>query len=154
MPVKATSSTTATPAPMIMPHMRCRPCRPRHAMAMTSALSPDSKMLIQMILPTASQNAGRCISAWNCVKNAPILAGSNTCKNEFTAYPSIRHRPAAKHEAPSADDFVARKELRDLDRGRLGCVRPVHRIFADRFGMQLADRAVRSLGGIGRTHHV
>ena len=87
MPVKTISSITAMPAPMTMPHMRCRPCRPRQAIAITSALSPDNSTLIQMILPTASQNAGLCMSAWNWVKNAPRLAGSTTCSNQFTASP-------------------------------------------------------------------
>ena len=36
---------------------------PRQAIAMTSALSPDNSTLIQMILPTASQNDGVCMSA-------------------------------------------------------------------------------------------
>jgi len=31
--------------------------------ALTSALSPDNNTLIQMILPTASQNAGDCMSS-------------------------------------------------------------------------------------------
>ncbi len=55
-------STTAMPAPITMPHSRWRGARPRQAIAMTSALSPDNSTLIQMILPTASQNAGVCMS--------------------------------------------------------------------------------------------
>src|SRR6478735_1273193 len=146
MPVKAISSTTAMPAPMIMPHSRWAPCRPRQAIAMTSALSPDSSTLIQMILPTASQNDGCCISALNCVKNAPILAGSKTCKNEFTAYPLIPTSALRGSCWPaSADDFVAREELRDLDRGGFRRVRAVHGILADRFRMRLADGAVGRL---------
>ena len=62
MPVNVISSTTAMPAPMVMPHSRCRRGRPRQAMAITSALSPDNNTLIQMILPTASQNVGFCRS--------------------------------------------------------------------------------------------
>ena len=54
--------------------------------AMTSALSPDSRMLIHMILPSATQNAGCCISAWNWVKNVEIVAGSRICQSQFTAY--------------------------------------------------------------------
>ena len=53
---------TAAPAPRIMPQSRCRGSSPRQASAITSALSPDSKTLIQMILPTATQNAGCVIS--------------------------------------------------------------------------------------------
>src|SRR5580693_9170361 len=138
------------PAPMIMPHMRCRPCRPRQAIAITSALSPDNSTLIQMILPTASQNAGVCMSAWTCLKKPPMFAGSTTCNSQFTACPP----PWAARRCQSADDFVAGEELRDLDYGRLGCVGTMHRVFADRFRVQLADRALRRLGGIGRAHDV
>ena len=95
MPVKAISSTTAMPAPITMPHRRCRGARPRQAIAITSALSPDNSTLIQMILPTASQNAGVCRSAWNCVNNAPTLAGSKTCNSQFTARPLGPRRPCA-----------------------------------------------------------
>ena len=62
MPVKMMRRITATPAPRIMPHSRWRGSSPRQASAITSALSPDSSTLIQMILPTATQNAGCCIS--------------------------------------------------------------------------------------------
>ena len=48
-PVNTISSTEATPAPMIMPHIRSRGGSPRHAIAITTALSPDSRMLTQMI---------------------------------------------------------------------------------------------------------
>jgi len=60
--VKMMRRITATPAPRIMPQSRWRGSSPRHASAITSALSPDSSTLIQMILPTATQNAGCCIS--------------------------------------------------------------------------------------------
>src|SRR5579859_3160730 len=140
------------PAPMTMPHRRCRPCRPRQAIAITSALSPDNSTLIQMILPTASQNEGRCRSAWNWVKNAPILAGSKICKTRFTTYP-LPAQPLSR-PAASADDLVAREELRDLDHGGLRRIRPVHRVLADRLRVQLADGAVGGLGRIGRAHHV
>ena len=63
MPVKMMRRKTATPAPRIMPQNRWRGGSPRHAIAMTSALSPDSRMLIHMILPSATQKAGCCISA-------------------------------------------------------------------------------------------
>jgi hypothetical protein len=46
-----------------MPHSRWRGASPRHASAITSALSPESSTLIQMILPTATQKAGCSISA-------------------------------------------------------------------------------------------
>ena len=47
--VKMTRSNTATPAPRIMPQSRCLGGSVRHASAMTTALSPDSMMLTQMI---------------------------------------------------------------------------------------------------------
>src|ERR1700760_709724 len=154
MPVKAIKSTTAIPAPMIMPQSRLRPCRPRQAIAITSALSPDNSTLIQMILPTASQNEGCCRSAWNCVKNALILPGSKICSSEFKpVYPRSIGRAAAR-SASSADDLVAGEELRDLDRGSLRRVRAVHRILTDRLRMRLADGALGRLRRIGRAHHV
>src|ERR1700743_962225 len=153
MPVKAISNTTATPEPMIMPHMRCRPCRPRQAIAITSALSPESRMLIQMILPTASQNVGFCMSAWNCGKNAPILAGSNTCVSQSTACPSPS-RPPVRLYRISAHDLVAGEKLRDLDRRGLPGGGAVRRVLADRLGVNLADGAVRRLRRIGSAHHV
>src|SRR5579883_162528 len=147
MPVKAISSTTAMPAPITMPQKRWRPCRPRQAIAMTSALSPDNSTLIQMILPTASQKAGCCMSACSWAKNAPKLAGSNACSNKITARP-------LSAVGQSADDLVAREELGDLDRGGVGRVRAVHRILADRLRMQLADGALGRLGRIGGAHHL
>jgi hypothetical protein len=50
--------------------------------------------------------------------------------------------------------FVAGEELRDLDGGRLRSIGTMHRIFPDRFRMQLANRALRRLGRIGCAHHV
>src|SRR5947209_2782434 len=56
--------------------------------------------------------------------------------------------------ASSANDLVAGKELADfLDRG-LGGIRTVYRILADRFGIDLADRAGRRLRRIGRPHQI
>src|SRR5215813_12577335 len=45
-----------------MPHSRWRGGSPRHAMAMTTALSPDKRMLIQMILSIATQKVAWPIS--------------------------------------------------------------------------------------------
>ena len=53
-------SSTAAPAPSRMPQKRCLGGSERQASAITTALSPESRMLIQMIWPTAIQNAG-CI---------------------------------------------------------------------------------------------
>ena len=47
----------AAPAPSRMPQKRCLGGSERQASAITTALSPDSRMLIQMIWPTATQNA-------------------------------------------------------------------------------------------------
>ena len=44
-------------------------------------------MLIQMILPTATQKVGSAISLRNWVKNAPIVAGSKICQSQFTIRP-------------------------------------------------------------------
>src|SRR5882757_7670700 len=159
MPVKMMRRMTAAPAPKIMPHSRWRGARPRQASAITSALSPDNSTLIQMILPTATQNAGCTISARNWMKNAPMFAGSNICHNQFTARPFGPVVLESRLSSPlwfcwSADDLVARKKLGGLDRRGFRCIRSVHRVFADRFRVQLADGAFGRLGGIGRAHDV
>ena len=57
MIVKAIRSNAAIAAPMISPQRRCRSGKSRHAIAITMALSPDNKMLMKMIWPTASQKS-------------------------------------------------------------------------------------------------
>src|SRR3954470_14709144 len=151
MPVNTMRRMTAAPAPNTIPHSRCRGSRPRQASAITSALSPESNTLIQMILATASQNAGCCISVLKSLKNAPIAVGSKICSSQFKARSSLAGQDAAYS---STDDFIACEKLRDLDRGRFRGIRAVHRVLANRFGVQLADGALRGLGGIGRAHHV
>src|SRR3954471_11733015 len=54
----------------------------------------------------------------------------------------------------SADDLVAREELRDLDRSGFRRIRTVRGVLADRLCIELADGAVSRLGRIGRPHHV
>ena len=49
MMVKKMRSSTAAPAPSRMPQNRCRGGSERQASAITTALSPESRMLIQMI---------------------------------------------------------------------------------------------------------
>ncbi len=56
MNVKMMRRKTATPAPSTMPQTRCCGWSPRQASAITSALSPDNRTLIQMILVRATQN--------------------------------------------------------------------------------------------------
>ena len=56
MVVSATRSTMATALPTTIALLRCLVGRLRAASAMTAALSPDSRMLIQMIVPSAIQN--------------------------------------------------------------------------------------------------
>src|SRR5258705_8034447 len=159
IPVKMMRRKTATPAPRTMPQNRWRGGSPRHAIAMTSALSPDSRMLIHMILPRATQKAGCCTSVWNWVKKAEIDAGSKICQSQFTAFfPPALSAVVRGYYWPlshqSADEFVAGKELRDFDRGSLRRIRSMHRVFADRLRMHLADRAFRRLRRIGSPHHV
>ena len=62
MPVNRISRIAATPAPNTMPQNRSRGGSPRQASAITTALSPDNRMLMPMIWSAASQNAGRVIS--------------------------------------------------------------------------------------------
>ncbi len=62
MPVNRISRTAAAPAPSTMPQNRSLGGSSRTASAMTTALSPDSRILIPMICSAASQNVGRIIS--------------------------------------------------------------------------------------------
>ena len=55
--VKTMRSSTAAPAPSKIPQKRCFGGSERQASAITTALSPESRMLIQMIWPTATQKA-------------------------------------------------------------------------------------------------
>src|SRR5262249_51225169 len=143
---------------------------------MTTALSPDSRMLIHMICSRATQKVAWPISLQPLVTMPSQVAGSISCESEPTgfAFSSTRAdlldgppqagviykpkpRPAQRAKTPrgarpSADDFVAGKELSDFLLCRVGCVRAVYRIFADRFCVDLADRAGSRLGWIGRAH--
>jgi hypothetical protein len=58
MTVKKMRSSTAAAVPSIMPQKRWRGASPRQAIATTSALSPDKRMLIQMIFERFTQNCG------------------------------------------------------------------------------------------------
>src|SRR3569623_3641987 len=142
-------SSTAAPAPSTMPHSRCRGFNPRQASAITSALSPDNRMLIQMILPSATQKVGSAISSRNWLKTDPMVAGSKICQSQIT------RRPFASVTASAgelADALVAREELRDLDRGGLRRVRAVHRVLAERICVELAPGALGRLGRVRRAH--
>src|ERR1700748_2419345 len=87
--VKRMRSSTAAPAPRIMPQRRCGGATPRHAIATTNALSPDNNTLIQMISLRASQKCGWWISVLNCVNTAPIAEGSKNSKNQFNPTSTI-----------------------------------------------------------------
>src|SRR5215510_7309007 len=54
----------------------------------------------------------------------------------------------------SGNDLVTGKELGDLLFRRFRRIRAVHRVFAHRVRVQLANRSVRSVGRIGGTHDV
>src|SRR6516164_6359744 len=61
-------------------------------------------------------------------------------------------RAATAAALASPHDFVAGKKLRDFLLRRVGSIRAVHRILAERFRMDLADRSGSRLGGVGRAH--
>src|SRR5262245_13911602 len=145
---------------------------------MTTALSPDSRILIHMIFKRATQNAVWPISLQPLVIMPSQLAESAICPIEPTGTSSCfphrradvsppplpqliyRRNPGAGQRAitpraaplTSPDDFVAGEELDNFLPRRVRRVRTVHRILADRFCVNLADRACRRLGGVGRTH--
>ena len=56
--VSTMRSPIAPSTPHRIPSRRCRGDRLRHASAMTTALSPDNRMLTKMISTTATQNCG------------------------------------------------------------------------------------------------
>ena len=65
-------SSTATPAPRIMPQNRSFGGSIRQASAITTALSPDRMMLIPMICPAATQKAGDRTSAHSDPTQIPL----------------------------------------------------------------------------------
>src|SRR5678815_975383 len=79
-----------------MPHTRCRCGKPRHAIAMTTALSPDSRMLIHMILASAIQNSVWPMSFQPELTSAHQLAGSISCAIEPTCLSSHAPRSYAR----------------------------------------------------------
>ena len=79
MTVKKMRSSTAAPAPSRMPQKRCFGGSERQASAITTALSPDSRMLIQMIWPTAIQNAG-CIMSAQQITHLTFLPVCRLCR--------------------------------------------------------------------------
>src|ERR1700694_4146211 len=88
-----------------------------------------------------------------------MLAGLKICSSQSTANSPSARRPshaaiACRCQYESTGDFVAREKLSDFDRGRLGGVRAMHRVFADRLGVQFADCSLGRLGWIGRAHDV
>src|SRR5579871_163250 len=67
--------------------------------------------------------------------------------------PTRRDREAAPPARSGlADNLIAGEELRNLLGGGVCRIRAVHRILADGFRMQLADRAIRRLSRIGGAH--
>src|SRR5262245_28904107 len=145
---------------------------------MTTALSPDSRILIHMIFKRATQNAVWPMSPQPLSSMLSHVAGSAICPIESTGTSSCSPRrradvslpplPQANLQAkpggwparftpravpsPSPDDFVAGEELGNFLLRRLRRIRAVHRILADRSCMNLADRACRRLGRIGHSH--
>src|SRR5881398_1840833 len=51
-------------------------------------------------------------------------------------------------------NLIAGEKLCDFDRGRFRGIGAMDRVFADRFRVQLADRALIRLRGIGRAHDI
>src|SRR5262249_56327242 len=81
-----------TPAPKIIPHTGGRWGSPPHAIAMTTVLSPDSRMLIHMICSRATQKVAWPISLQPLVTMPSQVAGSIICESEPTgcAFSSTR----------------------------------------------------------------
>src|SRR4249920_81806 len=75
-------------------------------------------------------------------------------KGSLSVYKIIREVPVPKprRNATLADDLVLREELRYFPHSRLRRIRSMHRIFADRFCVRLADGPGGSLGRVGRAH--
>ena len=108
MMVKKMRSSTAAPAPRRMPQKRCCGGSERQASAMTTALSPERRMLIQMIWPTASQNAGCIMSAHMIAHRAlPYVAPIRSRAADLSpphrppaTQTTATYRPAARRAPP------------------------------------------------------
>ena len=77
--VRMIRSTTAPITPQKMPSVRCFGGRLRQASAITTALSPDNRMLMTMISIAATQNCGRAefhSILVRCARSAGARAGS------------------------------------------------------------------------------
>src|SRR5262249_35616833 len=144
-----------------MPHRRCFGGNVRQAIAMTTALSPDRMTLTKMIWTTPIQN-GACVMSCHkkstanlCFPFTAPCGGGSAALPPTAAISRIWIVPGQPQRSDtSAHDIVAAEELGDLLHGRVGSVGTVHRVLADRLGVNLADRAGRGLGGIGRAHEV
>src|SRR5437588_4041211 len=101
-----TRSSTATPAPRIMPHSRCFGGNVRQAIAMTTALSPDRMIFTKMICRTAIQN-GACVMSCHRKSTAEVLYAD--APSPDAADLRCDHQIAAA--LLSADDFVASEKL-------------------------------------------
>ena len=91
---------TAAPAPRIMPHKRWRGGSVMHAIAITTALSPDRMMLTPMICSAAIQN-GACVmschkkstSSPSFVAIRPSAGGTCPLRGVAAATPNLQGRP-------------------------------------------------------------
>src|SRR6516165_1281166 len=73
-------------------------------------------------------------------------------RNPWAGQRAKTPRAAAAAALASPHDVVAGKKLRYFLLRRVGSIRAVHRILAERFRMDLSDRSRSCLGGVGRAH--
>src|SRR5499433_681065 len=153
-------STTATPAPRTMPQRRWRWGSPRHAIAMTTALSPDSRMLIHMIFSRATQNVVWPTSLQPLVTMASHVAGSVICAIEPTGRPfcsaCARARrldgpPPMPNQSTGETYALASAPKRHAPRQQPQPVVSPHDFVA---GKKLRDFLLRRLVSIGAVHRI
>src|SRR5919109_1560268 len=127
---------------------------------MTTALSPDSRMLIHMICSSATQNAAVPISLQPLASMPSQAEGSIICATEPTATSLLPVRERIFSIGPRKLDLIYKRNPAPGQRAKTLPARVLlSRRFhcpkkTDRFPVGLADRAGGRLGRIGRAHHL
>ena len=165
MPVKAISSTTAMPAPITMPHRRCRRVQAaaghrdhQRIVAGQQHVDPDDLADRE---PERRSFAGRPEIARKTRRywrdQRPATASSQPTPLAQAAVLRCRRSTRLARRRLRADQptiSLPEKNWAISIAAVSGGIRTMHRVLADRLRMQLADRAVGRLGRIGRAHDV
>src|SRR6478736_4308570 len=129
---------------------------------MTTALSPERRILIPMICSAANQNAGRIISDTRAsTVRSPSCSSASPARGEavgsLLVYRAKREVPVAKARRNAvlwalSDHLVLREKLGNFPLRGVRRVGTMDRIFADRFCVRLANGSRGGLGRVGSAH--